>query len=149
MTSDLSSPELMKEVEALRSENARLRRREKRRGLTVLHRGRTGRDNLAVMRAAHRRRRTGAQRKRWQELLDGPIEAVLDVLCSRPPKLPISDRTPRSLASSPTPSAKRRSPPSYRQPVGRTTTTTGDLGHSPTLSPGKGAAPRIMKATPV
>lgn len=42
----------------------------------------TARRNLTVMMAAHPRGRAAAQLRAWQQLLAGPIEAVLDVLNS-------------------------------------------------------------------
>lgn len=41
------------------------------------------RHNLEVMTAAHPRGHAAAMLAEWRALLDGPVEAVLDVLCSR------------------------------------------------------------------
>lgn len=46
----------------------------------------TARRNLAVMTAAHPRGRAAVQLREWQKLLAGPIEAVLDALCSPAPE---------------------------------------------------------------
>ena len=42
----------------------------------------TARRNLALMTDAHPRGRAAAQLREWDRLLGGPVEAVLDVLCS-------------------------------------------------------------------
>lgn len=50
---------------------------------------RTARQNLEVMVAAHPRGQAARQLAVWRRLLDGPVEAVLDVLCS--PSLQAAD----------------------------------------------------------
>lgn len=47
---------------------------------------RTARRNLGVMMAAHPRGRAAVQLREWQKLLAGPVEAVLNVLCSPSPE---------------------------------------------------------------
>ncbi|MGH8991544.1 MAG: helix-turn-helix domain-containing protein [Acidimicrobiia bacterium] len=47
---------------------------------------RTARANLKVMLTAHPRGQAAAQLAIWQRLLDGPVEAVLDVLCMSSPQ---------------------------------------------------------------
>jgi len=46
----------------------------------------TARRNLDVMTAAHPRGRAALQLREWETLLAGPVEAVLDVLCSPSPE---------------------------------------------------------------
>jgi hypothetical protein len=47
---------------------------------------RTALTNLGTMMAAHPRGHAAAQLRAWQDLLAGPVEAVLDVLCSPSPE---------------------------------------------------------------
>jgi hypothetical protein len=50
------------------------------------HHLQTARRNLTIMMTAHPRGRAATQLQMWERLLAGPVEAVLDVLCSPSPE---------------------------------------------------------------